>query len=181
MPNEPFPVEKPAVLKASTPGGHPIIRAAWRIAFALLIGSAMLYALRSFIYPLPAILALGLFAAGFAAYLVRHARFLGTLARGANYGGGRRSQVDALLGTVAARHGFDWREHDARCSEQCGQGQDCGAEQCTPSLQSPEPEYTDQAGQSCHAAREDKRTGDRGGKDGQVAQAVEDADDGGGG
>jgi acyl-CoA thioesterase-1 len=29
---------------------------------------------------------------------------IGTLARGANYGGGRRTQVDALLGTVAARH-----------------------------------------------------------------------------
>jgi acyl-CoA thioesterase-1 len=31
---------------------------------------------------------------------------IGTLARGANYGGGRRTQVDALLGTVAARHGM---------------------------------------------------------------------------
>lgn len=31
---------------------------------------------------------------------------IGTLARGANYGGGRRTQVDALLGTVAARHGI---------------------------------------------------------------------------
>ena len=31
---------------------------------------------------------------------------IGTLARGANYGGGRRTQVDALLGTVAARHGL---------------------------------------------------------------------------
>jgi acyl-CoA thioesterase-1 len=29
---------------------------------------------------------------------------IGTLARGINYGGGRRSQVDALLGTVAAKH-----------------------------------------------------------------------------
>lgn len=31
---------------------------------------------------------------------------IGTLARGANHGGGRRSQVDDLLGTVAARHGI---------------------------------------------------------------------------
>ncbi|MCU1517477.1 MAG: family lipase [Pseudarthrobacter sp.] len=31
---------------------------------------------------------------------------IGTLGRGANNGGGRRSQVDALLGTVAARHGM---------------------------------------------------------------------------
>lgn len=29
---------------------------------------------------------------------------IGTLARGANFGGGRRSEVDALLGTVAAKH-----------------------------------------------------------------------------
>ena len=82
MPNERFPVEKPAVLKASTPGGHPVIRAAWRIAVVLLLGSAALYALHSVSYPLPAILALGLFVAGFTAYLVRHARFLRTLARG---------------------------------------------------------------------------------------------------
>lgn len=31
---------------------------------------------------------------------------IGTLARGANYGGGRRTQVDALLGTVAQKHGL---------------------------------------------------------------------------
>lgn len=31
---------------------------------------------------------------------------IGTLARGANYGGGRRTQVDTLLGTVAAKHGI---------------------------------------------------------------------------
>ena len=29
---------------------------------------------------------------------------IGTLARGANYGGGRRTQVDALLGTIADKH-----------------------------------------------------------------------------
>jgi acyl-CoA thioesterase I len=36
------------------------------------------------------------------------ARFamIGTLARGASHGGGRRTQVDALLGTVAARQGI---------------------------------------------------------------------------
>lgn len=31
---------------------------------------------------------------------------IGTLARGANYGGGRRTQVDALIGSVAARNGI---------------------------------------------------------------------------
>jgi acyl-CoA thioesterase-1 len=31
---------------------------------------------------------------------------IGTLARGSNYGGGRRTQIDALLGALAARHGL---------------------------------------------------------------------------
>ncbi|WP_354213836.1 SGNH/GDSL hydrolase family protein [Arthrobacter sp. UYCo732] len=31
---------------------------------------------------------------------------IGTLARGADHGGGRRTQVDALLGTLAVRHGI---------------------------------------------------------------------------
>lgn len=31
---------------------------------------------------------------------------IGTLARGTNYGGGRRAQVDALLGSLAAKHGI---------------------------------------------------------------------------
>ncbi|HEV2250749.1 MAG TPA: hypothetical protein VGT60_09600 [Candidatus Limnocylindria bacterium] len=70
------------MLKASTPGGHPVIRAAWLTAFGLLLLAAALFALRSFLYPAPAALALGLFAAGLVAYLVRHARFLGTLTRG---------------------------------------------------------------------------------------------------
>ena len=82
MPIEPFRVEKPAVLKASTPGSHPVIRAAWLSAFVLLLAAAALFALRSFLYPAPAILALGLFAAGLVAYLVRHARFLTALTRG---------------------------------------------------------------------------------------------------
>jgi acyl-CoA thioesterase-1 len=33
---------------------------------------------------------------------------VGTLARGASYGGGRRTQVDSLLGTVAAKHGLQF-------------------------------------------------------------------------
>src|SRR6266404_927043 len=82
MPNERFPVEKPAVLKPSTPGGHVVIQAVWLSAFVLLMGSVALFALQSFLYPPLAILALGLFAAGLFAYLVRHARFLGTLSRG---------------------------------------------------------------------------------------------------
>src|SRR5207244_3952685 len=75
-------IEKPAVLKASTPGSHPVIGAAWLSAFVLLLAAAALFALRSFLYPAPAILALGLFAAGLVAYLVRHARFLTALTRG---------------------------------------------------------------------------------------------------
>ena len=64
MPNEPFPVEKPAVLKASTPGGHPAILAAWLAAVVLLMAAVLLFALRSFLYPAPAVVALGLLAAG---------------------------------------------------------------------------------------------------------------------
>jgi len=105
MPNERFHVEKPAVLKASTPGGHPFIRAAWRTAFALLIGSAALFAFRSFIYPLAAIGALGLFAAGFAAYLVRHARFLGTLTRGERaLQAGDRAGARAIVAPLVDRY-----------------------------------------------------------------------------
>jgi len=82
MPIEPFPVEKPAVLKASTPGSHPVIRAVWLAAFVLLLAAVALMALRAFSYPLVALIAAGWFVAGLVAYLIRHARFLGTLARG---------------------------------------------------------------------------------------------------
>jgi len=75
-------VEKPAVLKASTPGSHPVIRAVWLAAFVLLLAAVALMALRAFSYPLVALIAAGWFVAGLVAYLIRHARFLGTLARG---------------------------------------------------------------------------------------------------
>ena len=75
-------MEKPAVLKASTPGGDPVIRGLWLFAFLVLMVAVGLFALRSFLYPALAILALGLFVAGLAAYLVRHARFLATLSAG---------------------------------------------------------------------------------------------------
>lgn len=82
MPNEPFPVEKPAVLKASTPGSHPVIRAVWLAAFLLLLVAVGLMVLGAFLYPIAALIAAGCFAAGLIAYLVRHARFLATLSRG---------------------------------------------------------------------------------------------------
>ncbi|HAF09630.1 MAG TPA: hypothetical protein DCK98_06040 [Chloroflexi bacterium] len=75
-------MEKPAVLKASTPGSHPVIRAVWLAAFVLLLAAVALMALRAFSYPLVALIAAGWFVAGLVAYLIRHARFLGTLARG---------------------------------------------------------------------------------------------------
>ena len=40
-------MEKPAVLKASTPGSHPVVRAGWLIGFVLLIAAAALFALHS--------------------------------------------------------------------------------------------------------------------------------------
>ena len=75
-------MEKPAVLKASTPGSHPVIRAVWLAAFVLLLAAVGLMALRAFSYPMVALIAAGLFAGGLVAYLARHARFLGTLSRG---------------------------------------------------------------------------------------------------
>jgi tetratricopeptide (TPR) repeat protein len=74
-------VEKPAVLKASTPGSHPAIRAAWVAAIVLLLAAAILFVLRSFLYPAAAIGALGLLLGGLVAYVLRHARFLDRLAR----------------------------------------------------------------------------------------------------
>jgi len=81
MPNEPFPVEKPAVLKASTPGSHPAIRAAWVAAIVLVLTAAILVGLHSFLYPAAAGAALALLLGGLVAYLLRHARFLDGLAR----------------------------------------------------------------------------------------------------
>src|SRR5260221_8751136 len=82
MPFEPFPVEKPAVLKASTPGSHAAIRALWLVGYALLLGAVGLFALRSFAYPTLALLAAVCLAVGIVAYVARHVRFLASLARG---------------------------------------------------------------------------------------------------
>jgi len=75
-------VEKPAVLKASTPGSHPVIRAVWLAAFVMLLAAVGLMALGAFSYPMVALIAAGWFAVGLVAYLIRHVRFLGTLSRG---------------------------------------------------------------------------------------------------
>src|SRR5438874_5321012 len=82
MPKERFAVEKPAVLKASTPGSHPLIRAVWLAAFALLLAAVALRALGAFAYPAVALIAAGWFVAGMIAYAIRHVRFLDTLSRG---------------------------------------------------------------------------------------------------
>ena len=81
MPFERFPVEKPAVLKASTPGGHPVIRAVWLAAYVLFALAALLFALRAFSYVIPLFIAALWLIAGLVAYGVRHARFVGTLGR----------------------------------------------------------------------------------------------------
>jgi len=75
-------VEKPAVLKASTPGGHPVIRAVWLTGFLLVLAAVGLRLVGSFASPIIALVAAGWFLAGLAAYLVRHARFLATLSSG---------------------------------------------------------------------------------------------------
>ena len=75
-------MEKPPVLKASTPGGHPLIRAVWAAALVLLLAAVVLFAVRASLYPLFALVALGGLAAGLAAYLIRHVRFQGRLSGG---------------------------------------------------------------------------------------------------
>jgi len=64
-------VDKPSVLRPSTPGGHPAILAAWLAAFGCAVASVWAPLL------LPAAVAIALGA--LAIYLVRHARFLGSL------------------------------------------------------------------------------------------------------
>src|SRR5258708_32933459 len=81
MPFERFPVEKPVVLKASTPGGHPVIRAVWLGGFFLLALAALMFEIGAFSYPIPAVTGLAWIVAGLVAYGARHARFAGTLAR----------------------------------------------------------------------------------------------------
>jgi hypothetical protein len=76
-------VEKPAVLKASTPGSHPLIRLVWLVGYALVLGAVGLMVLGAPAFRIVAIVAAGLFAAGIVAYLIRHASYLGTLSRGA--------------------------------------------------------------------------------------------------
>ncbi|MDQ6857945.1 MAG: hypothetical protein M3Z65_03005 [Chloroflexota bacterium] len=69
------------MLKSSTPGSHPVIRALWLAAVVLLLGAVAMLAVGWPGYGLVAALAGICFAGGFVAYLFRHARFLGTLAR----------------------------------------------------------------------------------------------------
>lgn len=83
MPFEPFPVEKPAVLKASMPGSHPAIRALWRTGFGILLAAAVLMAGRlDPLFRIATAAAAGCFVLGIAAYATRHARVLGKLSAG---------------------------------------------------------------------------------------------------
>jgi tetratricopeptide (TPR) repeat protein len=83
MPKERFPVEKPAVLKASTPGSHPLIRLAWLAGYVLVFGAVVLRIVGAPASGILAVIAAGVFSGGIVAYLIRHASYLGTLSRGA--------------------------------------------------------------------------------------------------
>lgn len=83
MPFEAFPVEKPAVLKASRPGSHPLIKAVWLLGYVLLLaGVGLMVAGADPTFRIVALIAAACFGAGVVAYVIRHARFLGTLSRG---------------------------------------------------------------------------------------------------
>ncbi|GAC1489269.1 MAG: hypothetical protein NVS1B1_06310 [Candidatus Limnocylindrales bacterium] len=72
-------MEKPGVLRPSTPGGHRTIGAAWLAAVALTLVGAVLYALRTPAATPVSLLAAALFAFGTLGYAVRHARFVRSL------------------------------------------------------------------------------------------------------
>ncbi|HEY8656199.1 MAG TPA: hypothetical protein VIN34_05645, partial [Candidatus Limnocylindria bacterium] len=74
-------MEKPAVLRPSTPGGHPVIGAVWLSATGVLMIGAVLYALRTPLAGPLATAAAALFGSGTVAYAIRHARFVRSLGR----------------------------------------------------------------------------------------------------
>jgi hypothetical protein len=106
MPIEAIPVEKPAVLKASTPGSHRLIRTVWLGAFGLLLSAVGLrLAGADPASGSVALLAAGGFAAGIVAYLIRHARFLATLARGEGaLGSGDLAAARAIVAPLMDRY-----------------------------------------------------------------------------
>src|SRR5438105_3488131 len=127
MPFERFPVEKPAVLKASTPGGHPVIRAVWLGGFLAFAMGAVLFAVHSFAFEIPLLVAGGWMLAGLVAYGVRHARFLGTLARAERaLNSGDLPAARAIVAPRDGRHapgdlgrGAARRDHGARSAPRC--------------------------------------------------------------
>lgn len=74
-------MEKPGVLRPSTPGGNWVIGAAWLAATTLVLIAAALYALRTAAATPVALLAAALFVAASLAYAVRHALFVRSLGR----------------------------------------------------------------------------------------------------
>ncbi|HVR89409.1 MAG TPA: hypothetical protein VHG53_07685 [Candidatus Limnocylindria bacterium] len=75
-------MEKPTVLKASSPGGHRVIRGLWFGAFWLLVADAALYAARSPLAPGAALVAAAGFSGGIVAYAVRYRLFLRVIESG---------------------------------------------------------------------------------------------------
>jgi hypothetical protein len=91
-------VEKPAVLRPSTPGGHPLIAVAWLAGAGLVLAAVPLYALRTSAAS-PAAAGGGLlFVVGLLAYAVRHVRFVRSLdrAEAARAGGDLGAAREAL-------------------------------------------------------------------------------------
>lgn len=98
-------MEKRAVLKASTPGGHPVVLAVWLAAAAAFVLAAALFAFGSFAFPAVALVALGWLLAGWLAYLVRHARFERALRRAeARLGAGDLEGARTLVAPLLARY-----------------------------------------------------------------------------
>ncbi len=75
-------MEKPTVLKASNPGGHPAIRGLWFGSFWVLVAGAALYAARSPLASAAALVAAAGFMGGIVAYAARYRLFLRVLESG---------------------------------------------------------------------------------------------------
>lgn len=97
-------MEKPGVLRPSTPGGHPVIAAAWLSAASLLLVAAGLAAAGVPVARPIATLAAAVFGLSLLGYALRHARFVRALARAdAALAGGDLGRARDLLAPLLDR------------------------------------------------------------------------------
>ncbi len=93
------------MLRASTPGGHPLVSLAWLAAIASLVVGVWLAAIGNQTGGAVTLAAAALFSGGLAAYLARHARFLARLGEArVTLDRGDPAGARALLAPLLARY-----------------------------------------------------------------------------